>query len=194
MQVNVKKIFGKWDIGYSLDKHTISSVFTGNNEYGHPTFDTTRTEVGEALHQLKNRSNQAQVNALAKQIVDSLGCHFASASYVIPMLPSKSRHIQPVPVIAKQVALLMDIPYLDNLLVKISNTEQVKNIPSRDERVNTLCSAFRVNDVLAEGSYDVLIVDDIYDTGSSLEAATVMLKQYAKINKIFVATITRKSP
>lgn len=194
MQVNVQKIFGKWDIGYSLDKHTISSTFTGNNEYGHPTFDTTRTEIGEALYQLKYNSDRNKVTMLAKQIVDSLGNHFQSASLIIPMPPSKQRIFQPVKEIAKQVAVLMNVPYNENLLVKASSTDQMKNIPLKEERIKALCSAFKVNDALADGQYNVLIVDDLYDTGSSLEAATVMLKQYTKINKIFVATITRKSP
>ena len=193
MQVNVQKIFGNWDIGYSLDKHTIGSVFTGNNEYGHPTFNTTRTEVGEVLYQLKYNSNHNQVNILAKQIVDSLAGRFLSASFIIPMPPSKQRLFQPVKEIAKQVAELMDISYIDNMLVKTTYTTQVKNIPLREDRVKALCSTFKVNDVLAEGKYNVLIVDDLYDTGSSLEAATTMLRQYIKIQKIFVATITRKS-
>ncbi len=194
MKVNVQKIFGNWDAGYSLDKHSISSVFIGNNEYGHPMFDTTRTEVGEALYQLKYNSDRSQVNVLAQQIVDSLGNPFQSASFIVPMPPSKQRAFQPVKEIAKQVAILMKIFYVDNVLVKTAYTAQVKNIPSKEERIKALCSTFKVNDVLAEGTYNVLILDDLYDTGSSLEAATVMLKQYTKIQKILVATITRKNP
>ena len=194
MQVNMQKIFGKWDIGYSLDKHTISSTFTGYNEYGHPTYNTTRTEIGEALYQLKYNSDRNKVTILAKQIVDLLGNHFQSASLIIPMPPSKQRDFQPVKEIAKQVAALMNVPDNENLLVKTSSTDQMKNIPLKEERIKALCSAFKVNDALADGQYNVLIVDDLYDTGSSLEAATVMLKQYTRISKIFVATITRASP
>ena len=194
MKVNVQKIFGNWDIGYSLDKHSISSVFIGYNEYNHPMFDTTRTEIGEALYQLKYNSDRNKVNLLAQQIVSSIGNHFQSASFIVPMPPSKQRTFQPVKEIAKQVAELMKIPYIDNILVKIANTAQVKNIPSKEERIEALCSIFKVNDVLAEGEYNVLIMDDLYDTGSSLEAATAMLKQCTKIKKVFVVTITRKNP
>jgi len=56
MDVNVKNITGNWKAGVALDKHTIKSVPTGPNEYGHMQFDTTRTQVGEALFQLKNRN------------------------------------------------------------------------------------------------------------------------------------------
>ena len=194
MKVNVCKISGHWDVGYSLDKHSISSVCIGNNEYGHPIFDTIRTEVGESLFQLKYNSDRSQLNILATQIVDSLGNYFGSASFIVPMPPSKSRPFQPVIEIAKQVAVLMIVPCREDVLVKTGQTDQMKNIPSREERIRTLCSNFKVNDVLSEGKYNVLIVDDLYDTGSSLEAATAMLRKYEKIQKIFVATITRKNP
>ncbi|WP_347985835.1 ComF family protein [Methylomonas sp. AM2-LC] len=194
MKVNVQKIFGNWDTGYSLDKHSLGSVFIGYNNYGHPMFDTTRTEIGEALYQLKFRSDRNQVDALGQQIVDSLGHFFQSASFILPMPASKLRAFQPVNEVANQVAALMNIPYIDNVLVKTASTDQVKNMPSKEDRVKALCKAFKINDVLVEGSYNALIVDDLYDTGSSLEAATAMLRQYTKIKKIFVATITRKNP
>lgn len=194
MKVNVRQIQGPWDLGYSLDKHTISSTYLGDDEYGHPTFDTTRSEVGEALYQLKYRSDHSQATVLATQMVASLGRYFASTSFVVPMPPSKQRAIQPVMVVAKQLAAKMGVPCLENLLVKITQTVQMKDIASRDDRVAALCSAFKIYDVLADGRYDILVVDDLCDTGSSLEAATIMLRQYKKIRKIFVATVTRKNP
>ena len=194
MNVNVRQIHGPWNIGYSLDKHKISSVYLGDNEYGHPKFDTTRTEVGEALYLLKYKSDQSQIDVLAKQLVASLGEYFKSTSFVVSMPPSKQRAVQPVVAIARQVAVQMGVPFLDNVMVKTAHTAQMKDIPVRQDRVNALCSAFRVNDVLADGKHDVLIVDDLYDTGSSLEAATIMLRKYAKIQNIFVATLTRTNP
>lgn len=194
MNVNVRQIQGPWNLGYSLDKHTFSSTFVGNDAYGHPRYDTTRTEVGEALYQLKYQSDQSQVPTLAAQMVDSLGRHFASTSFVVPMPPSKHRTIQPLIEIARQVASKMGVPFLENMLVKTTQTAQMKDIASREDRIAALCSAFAVNDVLADGQYDVLVIDDLYDTGSSLEAATIMLRRYSKIRNIFVATLTRKNP
>lgn len=68
----------------------------------------------------------------------------------------------------------------------------MKDINSRDDKVDTLVKAFAINDVLGNGYYDILIVDDLYDTGSSLEAATKVLNEYSKIRNIYVATVTRK--
>lgn len=194
MKVNVRQIKGPWNLGYSLDKHTISSIYLYHDEYGHAQFDTTRSEAGEALYQLKYRSDQSQVAVLAKQMVASLRHHFTSTSFVVPMPPSKQRTFQPVIAIARQIASEMGVPCLENLLVKTTHTAQMKDIASREDRVAALCSAFVVNDVLAHGRYDVLVIDDLYDTGSSVEAATIMLRRYRKIRSIFVATVTRKNP
>ena len=69
----------------------------------------------------------------------------------------------------------------------------MKDIQDREEKVETLVQAFSINDSLNEGLYDVLIIDDLFDTGSSLEAATRVLREYSKVRNIYVATATRKN-
>lgn len=192
MEVNVKQICGGWDLGYSLDKQTISSTPIGNNEWGHMQFDTIRPEAGEALFKLKYRSDYTQVSAIASQMYQSLSKYFPSANFVIPMPSSKHRIRQHVTEIARELSRLMNIPCYEGVLVKSTNTPPMKDIPKKDERVQILMDAFSINDILGKGRYDVLIVDDLCDTGSSLEAATNILRQYSKIRNIYVATITRK--
>ena len=192
MEVNIQRINGNWDLGYSLDKHVIRSVYLGENQWGHPDFDTTRSEVGEALYQLKYRSDYSQITSIANQLSNSLSEYFSSTCLVVPMPPSKQRARQPVIEIAQLVARNMGIPCYDNLLIKTENTPQMKDIENRDEKVSTLVRAFSINDLLGAGQYDILIIDDLYDTGSSLEAATRVLKEYSKIRNIYVATATRK--
>lgn len=48
MKVELRRIHGPWRGGWVLDKHTISSTYMGDNQYGRPMFNTLRTEVGEA--------------------------------------------------------------------------------------------------------------------------------------------------
>ena len=43
-------------------------VYLGDDEYGHPRFNTTRSEPGEALYQLKYRADWNQVQPLAAQL------------------------------------------------------------------------------------------------------------------------------
>lgn len=192
MDVNVREISGVWDLGYSLDKHTLSSTPVGYNEFGHMQFDTVRPEAGEALYQLKYRSDYSQVPIIARQLFESLNGCFLSSGLIVPMPPSKSRTRQPVTEIAREYARLKGVPCIENLLVKTSATPPMKDIESRDEKVEALMGAFTVYDVLGSGVYDVLIIDDLFDTGSSLEAATNVLKAYSKIRSVYVATVTRK--
>lgn len=192
MDVNIKKIDGAWKLGYSLDKHTLSSTPIGYNEFGHMQFDTVRPEAGEALFQLKYRSDFPQVSIIAQQLNSSLGHLFSTASLIIPMPASTARHRQPVTEIAREFARLKGIPCYENLLVKTGTTAPMKDMGTREEKISALIDAFTVYDVLPDGHYDVLIVDDIFDTGSSLEAATSVLKQYNKIRDVYVATVTRK--
>jgi predicted amidophosphoribosyltransferase len=141
---------------------------------------------------LKYKFDFTQVAVIASQIYQSLSKYFVSASLIIPMPPSTQRARQPVTEIARELSRLMNIPCYEEMLVKKSDTPPMKDIASRDEKVQTLIDAFAINDQLGEGLYDILIVDDIYDTGSSLEAATKVLRQYSKIRNIYVSTVTRK--
>jgi predicted amidophosphoribosyltransferase len=192
VEVNVRQIYGGWDLGYSLDKHTISSTPIGPNEWGHMQFDTIRPEAGEALFQLKYRSDFTQVIVIASQMYQSLSEYFSSANLIIPMPASRQRSRQPVIEIARELSRLMNIPCYEGLLLKETVTPPMKDIATIEEKVQTLMDAFSINDQLGEGLYDVLIVDDLYDTGSSLEAATNVLRQYSKIRNIYVSTVTRK--
>ena len=122
----------------------------------------------------------------------SLASYFPTTCLVIPMPPSIKRPRQPVIELARDLALKMSIPCDENLLVKTSDTPQMKDIGERDEKVRALINAFSVDEHLDSEEYDILLVDDLFDTGSSLEAATTVLRGYSKIGNIFVATVTRK--
>lgn len=192
MNVNLRRINGPWNGGFSLDKHTLHSVYTGDNEYGHPTFDTTRTDIGECLYQLKYKHDFNQVTVIANELSAAASSEFGIISFVSPIPPSQHRARQPVVEVARKVAANLGIPCIENMLLKNSHTEQMKNIGSREDKVKELCDKLYVEDVLADGQYDVLIVDDLYDTGATLEAATTVLRNYSKIRNVYIATITRK--
>jgi predicted amidophosphoribosyltransferase len=194
MNVNIRQIFGPWALGYTLDKHSVRSTFIGHNEFGHPEFDTLRTQVGEALFQLKYRFDVSKAGVLADQIVASFWRFFSTTSFIVPMPSSKARAVQPVAAISREVAIRMGLRSVESLLLKHSPTPQMKDIALKQHRDAALASVFSVSDVLPDGSHDVLLIDDLYDTGSSLAAATRALQQYPKIRRVFVAAVTRKRP
>ena len=72
MKINIMKIDGEWESGLVLDWHVDHSEFLGHNQYGHPEYNTVRTEVGESLYQLKYRSDLTQIDSLAKTMADAV--------------------------------------------------------------------------------------------------------------------------
>src|SRR5829696_7159386 len=85
MEVNVRCIAGNWDTGYVLDKHVLSSIDFGDNEFGHPQFDTTRSEFGQALYQTKYRQNWSRVPPLPVTIATPVVPRAGKVELVAPM-------------------------------------------------------------------------------------------------------------
>jgi predicted amidophosphoribosyltransferase len=104
MKTTIKQIFGNWNLGYALDKHMISSTPIGENQYGHMQFDNKRTEVGEAVYQLKYKRLWDQAEPLAATILQVLGPRFKDVGLVIPMAASNARARQSVESIQAIVA------------------------------------------------------------------------------------------
>jgi len=196
MQVQIRKLDGSWDIGYALHKHSLSSIYIGDDEYGHPRFDTTRSEPGEALYQLKYRGDWEQVKPLAEQVKNSLLPLFGKIGLIIPMPASTTRARQPVDEIANELGRLTNTPVFDNVIVKApapQGSPQLKNLHSREEKVAALQGRFSINPAITnEGCWNALLLDDLFDTGATMEAVSNTLRTYKKINRIYAAAITWK--
>lgn len=192
MDVAVQRIFGAWHVGYVLDKHVKSSDFLGNNQFGHPMFDTIRTEVGESMYQLKYKGDRSQIPLLAETFIENLKSKFSSVGLIIPVPPSKHRTFQPLIELAKAVAKKMDITIFEKILIKNIETPQMKDISNNKDKLSRLLESFSINDEIDnDGCWDALIIDDLYSSGSSLNAATKTLKTYSKVNNIYVTAFTR---
>lgn len=192
MDVNLMQIHGNWDLGYALDKHTISSRCTGYYPSGQPIFDTLRTDAGEALYQLKYKFDWIQVQSLAVQIVHSIYPHFEDVGFVVPMPPSKVRLRQPVVELAREVGKIIQRPVFENMLEKTPTGQAVKDIGGKVDRLAALAGKIKLNEVIGNsGKWNMMLIDDRCDTGASLETACAMLRTYHKIGRIYVATVTR---
>ena len=51
LAINPIAINGPWQQGWALDLHTLSSTFIGDDAFGHPQFESKRSEIGELLYQ-----------------------------------------------------------------------------------------------------------------------------------------------
>lgn len=188
MQVTPRTIQGEWDAGIVLDKHTISSSYVGDDENGHPQFDTLRTEIGEAAFQLKYRADWNKVSPLAAEIVRTGIPAIGAVNVIVPMPASHARARQPVTEIAREVARLTGLPIDETLLAKAA-TPQLKNLGTREEKDAVLADAFRV-DAAPGAPLDVLLVDDLFHTGASMTAACRALRSLPRVRRIGVVALT----
>lgn len=191
MKVSIRKIDGNWDAGYVLDKHTLHSQMVGQNEYGHPIWDTTRSEVGEALFQLKYRGDFNMVEPIATELAQSIYPLFENVGLIVPMPASNHRNRQPVTEIAEALGRIVQKPVFDEMLTKTANGQQLKDMNTKAEKQAALVDSFTLHRGIAnEGSWNALLIDDLYHTGASMEAACAVLRGYTKIGDIFVAAVT----
>ncbi len=191
MKVSLRQIRGPWDNGWVLDKHTLRSIYLGDDEYGHPRYDTTRTEVGEATFQLKYRNDWAQAKPLAKAIADHICPKFAKVGFIVPMPASVQRTRQPVTEVAKELGALVTVPVFNNILLKAAIGTSLKNLNTKEEKIKAIGNSFSVKDEIENnGKWNVLVVDDLFHTGASMETACNVLRTYSKVRNIYVAALT----
>ena len=196
MDVKVKELRGGWNLGYALHKHTLSSVYVGDDEWGHPRFDTIRSEPGEALFQLKYRNGWNQVGPLAAQVQATLLPLFGKIDLIIPMPASTARSRQPVNELANALGKLTGIPVFENMVVKAPappGSTPLKDMHTREEKDDALAGRFSINACITnEGHWNALLLDDLFDTGATMNAVCEALRTYRKIKHIYAAAITWK--
>jgi len=191
MNTNVRTIYGNWDAGFVLDRHVLHSHVVGENEWGYPRFETTRTELGEAMYQLKYNADFTQVGAVAQELANTLFPRLDKVGLIVPMPASNPRPAQPVTVLAEALGRLVSVPVFDGMLTKTPNGQQLKNMERKEDKVNALAGTFTLHeDITNEGRWNALILDDLFHTGASLEAACAALRKYTKIGRIYVAAVT----
>lgn len=107
----------------------------------------------------------------------------------VPIHPSRKRRrgYNQAELIARELSGLSGIPVNTALMERIKKTRPLKNL-SHEERQNNLKRAFKIrqNDVKLS---TIVIIDDIYTTGSTIDAMSEVLHQ-AGISDVYFMTLT----
>ena len=180
---------GKWREGFALDIHTISSTPMGYNEYGHMQFDTTRSELGELLYRLKSKSDATVVSEIADAAAAFVKEWKPGVQIIVPVPPSSSRPLQPVSVLGNALSQRLKIPLVD-CVRKTRDAPQLKNVYDLDERLQLLDGLHAV-DASATSGRKILLFDDLYRSGATMNSITTLLYDQGKASDVFVLTITR---
>lgn len=189
--INPRRIPGNWRQGYVLDFHTLSSEFLGYDEYGRPQFETKRTEIGELLYRLKYKSDRSACASLVEAAAQFLASRRLALDYVLPVPPSKPRVFQPVQEIAKGVSTQLGVAYRDDLIRKTKETPQLKNVFDFNERSNALESAYTIQQPLLLNGKTVLLFDDLYRSGATMNAIADALYAQGKVANVYAFALTK---
>ncbi len=153
--------------------------------------------VKELVHIFKYKKMTSLVNEFAELIVDFIKeysiCKKIDIALSIPMHPRRllQREINPSHILAKNTAKKLGIRYSGNLLVKTKNTPPQSKL-KRHERINNIKGSFSIkkNKFRTLQHENVLLVDDLFTTGSTVNECSRILKE-AGVNYIEVITLAR---
>ncbi len=184
------QIPGRWRAGYVLDYHTLSSTYLGDDEYGHPKFDTKRSEVGELLYRLKYRSDKSVLNELVEVAEGFVREWNPGVTILVPVPPSRVRAEQPVRLIAERLGALIGISVDLNGVTRVKEIPELKNVYAYDERLRLLNGAHKVEASVVNGQ-KILLFDDLYRSGATMNAITAALYDEGTAAEVHALALTR---
>ncbi len=116
---------------------------------------------------------------------------FKNIDYIsyVPMHKSKPklRGFNQNFLLAKGLSKKLNIPLGKNILLKIKDTKSQSSLNKRDRLLN-LKDAFEVSNKAEIKSKNILLIDDIFTTGSTVSECARCLKT-AGANKVYVLTV-----
>lgn len=190
MKINPLPITGPWRAGYTLDAHTLAAEFLGYDSQGRAQFDTTRSEIGEALYQCKYRGDRSASQVLATVAAEFVRKRKLTAEFIVPVPPSKVRSFQPLIAISRQLASNLGIGYDITSVRKVKETPELKSVDEMAEREAALADAFEVDGTVLAGR-TVLLFDDLYRSGASLGAVARALTLQGRVAGVVALALTR---
>lgn len=138
-------------------------------------------EVKDSLYRFKYHNRREYAAYYGEELVRVYGewIEKCGIEAMIPIPLSRQRKRQrgfnQAELIAKEISRRTGIPVYSDLLLRIRNTEAQK-ILNDTERKNNLKNAFKTKENKVQ-LHHILLVDDIYTTGSTMNEAAKMLKQ-----------------
>lgn len=177
-------------MGLAFDVHTLSSTYLGQNELGYAQWDTTRSEIGELVYQLKYKQDRSKLSTIVTLLDKVKGVE--QFNYIVPIPPTdRARPFQPVNEIALALGKHRGVKVLTDFLAKGAGGQQIKNVNDPAEREKQLRETLHIEATYSIAGSSVLLIDDLYRSGATLRVATDLLLNQAKASDVCVLTMTK---
>ena len=190
IEVHPARIPGRWREGYALDVHTLSSTYVGDDEYGHPRFESQRSPAGELLYRLKYKGDKSVGAELVEAAVSHIRSWNPGVDALVPVPPSRPRAVQPVLFLGEAIATSLQIEFCPGSVRRTREVPQLKDVFGYDERWRLLSGLHEVDRARLEGR-KVLLFDDLFRSGATVNSITAALYDDACVADVFALTVTK---
>ena len=148
--------------------------------------------AAESIYRFKYRGRQEYAAYFGERMAQILGKRILElkpdALVPVPIHSSKkrTRGYNQAELIAKELGRRLEIPVRTDLVHRVRKTQPMKNL-SAQERQNNLKKAFKIGHFDVK-LYTIIIIDDIYTTGSTIDAVADELRSVG-IQNIYYAAL-----
>lgn len=173
-----RPLTGPWSMGWALGFH---SRFSGS--------DWDRSSVGDLLYRLKYESDETAVPSLVSHAVELIHEHpkMREVDAILPVPSTAERQVNPVRIFCDALATRLKLPVLP-ILNKTHQTQPQKELHTLAQKRANVAGAFMLTSEVKGMHF--LVVDDLYDSGATLEEITRLLLKRGAL-QVNVLTITR---
>ena len=189
IKLHPEYVEGAWKKGITLDVQTLESHAVGEDELGRPVFNTRRSELGELLYLFKYQSDQRALEQILAIVTDHLSKTKGRFDLIVPIPPSNPTRTV-TQQIAAGLAAGLGAPTSTTAVTKVRATDELKSITDPTRRKELLKGAFAADPTQILGK-SILLVDDLYRSGATLEAATEAAYARGGAKAVYVFAVTR---
>jgi predicted amidophosphoribosyltransferase len=188
LKLNPIRLTGDWEEGFALDYNAKKISWTGSNIFGYPKLNYEYTEIGEILYYMKEFDEYAKCQELADIMAEFLRSEWKIADKIDGIIAAPVTADLPNAPLYKLVKMIGDRtekPVSVNFFAKLTVGE-IKALDDREKIDIYRNNIKKMKKLQSRGN--ILVVDDFYNTGTTMKSLAGLLKEDINLDKLYVLT------